>query len=62
MPLQVIRNVYTSHLSQDNQYERPRTHECWQVLNEHDIDTEKEVLLCDTDKAQATTDLYTIIE
>ena len=29
-----------------------------QVLNEHDIDTEK-VLLCDTDKAQATP-IYTL--
>ena len=33
-----------------------------QVLNEHDIDTEKEVLLCDTDKSTSHTDLYTIIE
>ncbi|MET1286271.1 MBL fold metallo-hydrolase, partial [Staphylococcus aureus] len=28
-------------------------------LNEHDIDTEKEVLLCDTDKA-IPTPIYTI--
>ena len=29
-----------------------------QVLNEHDIDTNKEVILCDTDKEKATPIYY----
>ncbi len=33
-----------------------------QVLNEHDIDTEKEVLLCDTDKDISMRHIYNINE
>ncbi|KAB2206950.1 MBL fold metallo-hydrolase, partial [Staphylococcus epidermidis] len=48
-----------SHLSQDNNRKELGRMSVGQVLNEHDIDTEKEVLLCDTDKA-IPTPIYTI--
>jgi hypothetical protein len=41
-----------AHLSQDNNMKDLARMSVGQVLNQHDIDTEKEVLLCDTDKAQ----------
>ena len=59
MLLQVIqKRIYLSHLSQDNNMKDLARMSVSQVLNEHDIDTEK-VLLCDTDKAQATP-IYTL--
>ena len=53
------KRIYLSHLSQDNNMKDLARMSVGQVLNEHDIDTEKEVLLCDTDKAQATP-IYTL--
>lgn len=53
------KRIYLSHLSQDNNMKDLARMSVSQVLNEHDIDTEKEVLLCDTDKAQATP-IYTL--
>ncbi|RRJ50503.1 MBL fold metallo-hydrolase, partial [Pseudomonas aeruginosa] len=48
-----------SHLSQDNNMKDLARMSVGQVLKQHDIDTEKEVLLCDTDKAQAIP-IYTL--
>ena len=53
------KRIYLSHLSRDNNMKDLARMSVGQVLNEHDIDTEKEVLLCDTDKAQATP-IYTL--
>ncbi|UFO70644.1 MBL fold metallo-hydrolase [Staphylococcus aureus] len=53
------KRIYLSHLSQDNNMKDLARMSVGQVLNEHDIDTEKEVLLCDTDKA-IPTPIYTI--
>ena len=53
------KRIYLSHLSQDNNMKDLARMSVGQVLNQHDIDTEKEVLLCDTDKAQATP-IYTL--
>ena len=54
------KRIYLSHLSQDNNMKDLARMSVGQVLNEHDIDTEK-VLLCDTDKA-IPTPIYTINE
>ena len=51
------KRIYLSHLSQDNNMKDLARMSVGQVLNEHDIDTEKEVL-CDTDKAP--TPIYTL--
>lgn len=53
------KRIYLSHLSQDNNMKDLARMSVGQVLNEHDIDTNKEVLLCDTDKAEATP-IYTL--
>ncbi len=53
------KRIYLSHLSQDDNMKDLARMSVGQVLNEHDIDTEKEVLLCDTDKA-IPTPIYTI--
>ena len=53
------KRIYLSHLSRDNNMKDLARMSVGQVLNERDIDTEKEVLLCDTDKAQATP-IYTL--
>ncbi|PTF55159.1 MBL fold metallo-hydrolase, partial [Staphylococcus cohnii] len=51
--------IYLSHLSQDNNMKDLARMSVAQVLNERDIDTERDGLLCDTDKAQATP-MYTL--
>ncbi len=53
------KRIYLSHLSQDNNMKDLARMSVGQVLNHHDIDTNKEVLLCDTDKAELTP-IYTI--
>ncbi|MGS0652047.1 MBL fold metallo-hydrolase, partial [Staphylococcus arlettae] len=53
------KRIYLSHLSQDNNMKDLARMSVAQVLNERDIDTKREVLLCDTDKAQATP-IYTL--
>ncbi|AYU54116.1 MBL fold metallo-hydrolase [Staphylococcus debuckii] len=53
------KRIYLSHLSRDNNMKDLARMSVGQVLNQHDIDTNKEVLLCDTDKAEPTP-IYTI--
>lgn len=52
------KRIYLSHLSQDNNMKDLARMSVGQVLNEHDIDTNKEVILCDTDKEKATPIYY----
>ena len=42
------KRIYLSHLSRDNNMKDLARMSVGQVLNQHDIDTDKEVLLCDT--------------
>lgn len=53
------KRIYLSHLSQDNNMKDLARMSVGQVLKEHDIDSDNEVKLCDTDKAEATP-IYTI--
>lgn len=48
------KRIYLSHLSQDNNMKDIARMSVQQILNAHDIDTENEVVICDTDKAVAT--------
>lgn len=48
------KRIYLSHLSQDNNMKDLARMHVSQILNQHDIDTDKEVLICDTDKEIAT--------
>jgi len=52
------KRIYLSHLSQDNNMKDLARMSVGQILNEHDIDTKKEVTLCDTDKEKATPIYY----
>ena len=53
------KRIYLSHLSQDNNMKDLARMSVGQVLKEHDIDSDNEVKLCDTDKAEATP-IYTL--
>ncbi|MCY1601057.1 MBL fold metallo-hydrolase [Staphylococcus pettenkoferi] len=53
------KRIYLSHLSQDNNMKDLARMSVGQVLKEHDIDSDNEVKLCDTDKAEATS-IYTL--
>lgn len=48
------KRIYLSHLSQDNNMKEIANMSVKQILNAHDIDTDNEVMICDTDKAVAT--------
>lgn len=53
------KRIYLSHLSQDNNMKDLARMSVGQVLKEHDIDSDNEVKLCDTDKGEATP-IYTL--
>ena len=53
------KRIYLSHLSLDNNIKELAKMSVEQVLNRYDIDTEDQIMLCDTDK-EAPTQIYTI--
>lgn len=53
------KRIYLSHLSLDNNIKELAKMSVEQVLNQYDIDTKSEVMLCDTDK-EAPTKIYTV--
>lgn len=53
------KRIYLSHLSLDNNIKELAKMSVEQVLNQYDIDTKNEIMLCDTDK-EAPTKIYTV--